>query len=218
MKRPTLRGPIAALAFLLLAAAVLPARANDRIVFATDWLAQAEHGGFYQALAEGTYRKHGLDVTIRMGGPQMNGLQLLAAGQIDVAMADGLQALSAVEQNVPVVAIAATFQKNPTVLISHPGTTRIERSTQGSHRAWIRHDWIPPHASWPTSMRAGGAMCPTLTSVCVSWWPHGMPDKDMWAMPGPWPASSTSTPGVGTDMWSGPSPCWRCRDVSGIPL
>ena len=127
MKRPTLRGPIAALAFLLLAAAVLPARANDRIVFATDWLAQAEHGGFYQALAEGTYRKHGLDVTIRMGGPQMNGLQLLAAGQIDVAMADGLQALSAVEQNVPVVAIAATFQKNPTVLISHPGTTRIEQ-------------------------------------------------------------------------------------------
>ena len=96
-------------------------------MFATDWLAQAEHGGFYQALAEGTYRKHNLDVTIRMGGPQVNGLQLLAAGQIDVAMADGLQALSAVEQNVPVVAIAATFQKNPTVIISHPGVAKIEQ-------------------------------------------------------------------------------------------
>ena len=104
-----------------------PALAQDRVVFATDWLAQAEHGGFYQALAEGTYRKHGLEVTIRMGGPQVNGLQLLAAGQIDVAMADGLQALSAIEQNVPVVAIAATLQKNPTVLISHPGTTKIEQ-------------------------------------------------------------------------------------------
>jgi len=95
-------------------------------VFATDWFAQAEHGGFYQALAEGTYRKHGLDVTIKMGGPQVNGLQLLAAGQIDVAMADGLQVLSAVEQSVPLVAFAATFQKNPTVIIAHPGVSKLE--------------------------------------------------------------------------------------------
>ena len=100
---------LAALFALLLFAQF--AQAQDRIVFATDWLAQAEHGGFYQAIAEGTYKKHGLDVTIRMGGPQVNGLQLLAAGQIDVAMADGLQVLSAVEQDVPLVAIAATFQK-----------------------------------------------------------------------------------------------------------
>jgi NitT/TauT family transport system substrate-binding protein len=98
----------------------------DRIVFATDWLAQAEHGGFYQALAEGTYRKHNLDVQIRMGGPQVNGLQLLAAGQLDVAMGDALQALAVVEQGVPVVAIAATFQKNPTVIIAHPGVAKIE--------------------------------------------------------------------------------------------
>ena len=74
------------------------AQGNDRVVFATDWFAQAEHGGFYQALAEGIYARHGLDVTIRMGGPQVNGLQLLAAGQLDVAMADGLQVLSAAEQ------------------------------------------------------------------------------------------------------------------------
>ncbi len=104
----------------------LPAAAQDRVVFATDWLAQAEHGGFYQAVAEGTYKKHGLDVTIKMGGPQVNGLQLLAAGQLDVAMADGLQVLSAVEQGVPLTAIAATFQKNPTVLIAHPGVAKLE--------------------------------------------------------------------------------------------
>jgi len=108
----TLRALAVRLAAAALAAGATGAvaQAPDRIVFATDWLAQAEHGGFYQALAEGIYRKYNLDVTIRMGGPQVNGLQLLAAGQIDVAMADGLQALSAVEQNVPVVAIAATFQ------------------------------------------------------------------------------------------------------------
>jgi NitT/TauT family transport system substrate-binding protein len=123
MPRIVLR-QVASLLFAV--AGVAAGQAPDRIVFATDWLAQAEHGGFYQALAEGTYRKHNLDVQIRMGGPQVNGLQLLAAGQLDVAMGDALQALSAVEQGVPVVAIAATFQKNPTVIIAHPGVARIE--------------------------------------------------------------------------------------------
>jgi NitT/TauT family transport system substrate-binding protein len=100
-------------------------QAQERIVFATDWLAQAEHGGFYQAVAEGIYRKYGLDVTLKMGGPQVNGLQLLAAGQLDVVMADALQVVSAIEQKVPVVAIAATFQKNPTVIIAHPGVASL---------------------------------------------------------------------------------------------
>ena len=113
---------------LALLTGVVSAQAQtlQKIVFSTDWLAEAEHGGFYQAVADGTYRKYGLDVTIRMGGPQVNGLQLLAAGQIDIAMADALQVVSAVEQDVPVVAIAATFQKNPTVIIAHPGVKRLE--------------------------------------------------------------------------------------------
>ena len=119
---------ISVIVVALLAASigVVHAQAPQRVVFATDWLAQAEHGGFYQAVAEGTYAKYGLDVQIRMGGPQVNGLQLLAAGQLDVAMADALQVMSAIEQDVPVVAIAATFQKNPTVLIAHPGANRLE--------------------------------------------------------------------------------------------
>ncbi len=117
---------VIALASLVLALQAGTGAAQERIVFATDWLAQAEHGGFYQALAEGTYKKYGLDVTIRMGGPQVNGLQLLAAGQLDVAMADGLQVLSAIEQDVPLTTIAATFQKNPTVLIAHPGVAKLE--------------------------------------------------------------------------------------------
>src|SRR5689334_10933674 len=110
---------VALLALFAGTATPLHAQALQRIIFATDWLAQAEHGGFYQAVAEGTYKKHGLDVQIRMGGPQVNGLQLLAVGQLDVAMADALQVTSAIEQRVPLVAIAATFQKNPTVLIAH---------------------------------------------------------------------------------------------------
>jgi len=118
--------------FALAVGAMLALAANgaaqplQKIVFSTDWLAQAEHGGFYQAVAEGTYRKYGLDVEIRMGGPQVNGLQLLAAGRLDVAMADALQVMSAIEQQVPVVATAATFQKNPTVVIAHPGVARLQ--------------------------------------------------------------------------------------------
>ena len=117
---------IAIAAMLAFAADAHAAQPLQKIIFSTDWLAQAEHGGFYQALAEGTYGKYGLDVDIRMGGPQVNGLQLLAAGRLDVAMADALQVMSAVEQNVPVVAVAATFQKNPTVVIAHPGVERLE--------------------------------------------------------------------------------------------
>jgi len=117
---------MALLALVASAIAPLHAQPLQKIVFSTDWLAQAEHGGFYQAVAEGTYRKYGLDVDIRMGGPQVNGLQLLAAGQLDVAMADALQVMSAIEQNVPLLAFAATFQKNPTVPIAHPGVSRIE--------------------------------------------------------------------------------------------
>ncbi len=99
----------------------------ERIVLSTDWFAEAEHGGFYQAVAEGIYRKHGLDVSVQMGGPQVNGLQLAAAGRIDVAMGDALQVLAVNEQAVPLVAIAATFQKNPTVVIAHPGVGSLDQ-------------------------------------------------------------------------------------------
>jgi NitT/TauT family transport system substrate-binding protein len=126
MSRPLKRLCIGIAALIVHGFGAAHAQTLQKIVFSTDWLAEAEHGGFYQAVAEGTYRQYGLDVQIRMGGPQVNGLQLLAAGELDMAMADALQVMSAVEQNVPVVAIAATFQKNPTVLISHPGVKRLE--------------------------------------------------------------------------------------------
>ena len=123
MTRNTLRIFLAA---AMLVSGTARAQAPERITFATDWFAQAEHGGFYQAVAEGIYKKHGLEVTIKMGGPQVNGLQLLAAGQLDVVMADALQVVSAIEQNVPLTAIAATFQKNPTAIIAHPGVAKLE--------------------------------------------------------------------------------------------
>lgn len=110
---------IAALAFFLSA---LPALALDKVSFATNWRAQAEHGGFYQALVDGTYAKYGLDVTILQGGPQSNARLLLAAGRVDFCMgANLIQTFSAVQQKAPIVAVASMFQKDPIIFMSHPG-------------------------------------------------------------------------------------------------
>ena len=94
--------------------------AADKIVFVTNWYAQAEHGGFYQAVAEGIYQRHGLEVTIKMGGPQVNVYQLLLAGQADFAMGYDIATLNAVEQGLPLVTVAATFQADPAAMIAHP--------------------------------------------------------------------------------------------------
>ncbi len=93
----------------------------DKITFGTNWYAQAEQGGFYQAVATGIYKKHGLDVTIKMGGPQVNGTQLLMGGAVDFFMGMGADAIEAIEQGIPKVTVAAIFQKDPQVLMAHPG-------------------------------------------------------------------------------------------------
>ncbi len=113
--------------FLRLAAVLLlflsaPAWALDKVSFATNWRAQAEHGGFYQALVDGTYKRYGLDVTIMQGGPQINARLLLAAGRVDFAMgANTIQMFESVAQNVPIVTVASLFQIDPVIFMSHPG-------------------------------------------------------------------------------------------------
>ena len=109
---------IAALAIASLVHAQQPAK----VTMQTNWRAQAEHGGYYQALATGIYAKHGLDVTLKAGGPQINLAQLLAANAIDFMMgSDSFGGLNYVRNNVPLVVIGSIFQKDPRVLIAHPG-------------------------------------------------------------------------------------------------
>ena len=115
----------AVLASFALAGAAF-AQAPQKLSFLTNWFAQAEHGGFYQAIAEGIYRKHGLEVTVRMGGPQVNGMQLLLAGQADLFMGYDIQVLHGRQENLPLVTVAASFQKDPAVLIAHPDVKKIE--------------------------------------------------------------------------------------------
>jgi NitT/TauT family transport system substrate-binding protein len=113
---------IAAAASLVAAPRLARAAGLDTVKFGTDWKAEAEHGGYYQAIATGIYRRHGLNVDLRPGGPQVNHSQLLAAGVIDFNIAsNSFIPLNYVQQNIPMVAVAAMFQKDPSVLIAHPG-------------------------------------------------------------------------------------------------
>jgi NitT/TauT family transport system substrate-binding protein len=112
----------AAMIALLLAAPGFSARALDRVTLGTDWKAEAEHGGYYQALATGIYQKHGIEVVLRQGGPQINQSQLLAAGRIDFAISsNAFIPLNFVKNGIPIVAVASLFQKDPAVLIAHKG-------------------------------------------------------------------------------------------------
>jgi len=105
-----------------LCAALARSASAESVTFGTDWKAEAEHGGYYQAIAAGIYKRYGLEVTLRPGGPQVNHAQLLAAGVLDFNIAsNSFVSLNFVRENIPMVAVAAIFQKDPSVLIAHPG-------------------------------------------------------------------------------------------------
>ncbi|MFT3856732.1 MAG: ABC transporter substrate-binding protein [Aquabacterium sp.] len=103
------------------------ATAAEPFTYVTNWYAEAEHGGFYQALATGLYNKAGLNVTIRMGGPQVNQMQLMMAGQADCVMGYDVQTIQAWEKGIQAVTVAAAFQKDPIVLIARPDVKKIEQ-------------------------------------------------------------------------------------------
>ncbi len=136
------------------AAAPASAQALDKVTFGTNWVAEAEHGGFYQALADGTYRRYGLDVTIRQGGPNVNNRILLPVGKIDFFLsANTIEGFDAVAQNLPTVEVAALFQKDPQVLIAHPDqgidtftdlkklTLFISQEGMATYYQWLKADY-----------------------------------------------------------------------------
>jgi len=153
MRMRRLLGVVLAVAGGLLTA---PAGAQplEKFAFGTNWVAQAEHGGFYQALADGTYRRHGLDVSIVQGGPNINNRLLLPVGRIDGFMsANSLQSFDAVENNIPTLAVAAMFQKEPQVIMAHPDqgiekfedlkrlTLYISKEGIAGYYQWLKADY-----------------------------------------------------------------------------
>ena len=132
----------------------VPEGGFNKVSFGTNWVAEAEHGGFFQALADGTYKRYGLDVTIVPGGPNINNRTLLIAGKLDFFMsANTLQSFDAVANNVPVVAVAAIFQKDPQVLLAHPDpkvakledlkplTLFISKEGVASYFQWLKSEY-----------------------------------------------------------------------------
>jgi NitT/TauT family transport system substrate-binding protein len=154
MASAILRIGLAGLTFAGATLSAASAQALDKVAFGTNWVAEGEHGGFYQALADGTYRKYGLDVTIVPGGPNVNNRILLPVGKIDFFLsANTLQAFDAVEQNVPTVEVAALFQKDPQVFIVHPDqgiekfadlkklTLFVSKEGIASYYQWLKADY-----------------------------------------------------------------------------
>ncbi|MGQ0579930.1 MAG: ABC transporter substrate-binding protein, partial [Betaproteobacteria bacterium] len=111
---------LARLSLAILLSTATSTHALDKVTFLTNWYAEAEHGGFYQAVAEGIYAKYGLDVKVGMGGPQVNVYQLLLAEKADFVMGYDVATINAVEQNLPLITVAANFQTEPVGLIAHP--------------------------------------------------------------------------------------------------
>ncbi|MGC1464794.1 MAG: ABC transporter substrate-binding protein [Pseudolabrys sp.] len=139
-------------ALLALSFGVANAQALDKVRFGTNWVAEGEHGGFYQALADGTYKKYGLDVTIVPGGPNVNNRILLPVGKLDFFMsANTLQLFDAVENNIPTVTVAASFQKDPQVLIARPDvknfddlkklTLFVSKEGMTTYFQWLKADY-----------------------------------------------------------------------------
>ncbi|WP_228133102.1 ABC transporter substrate-binding protein [Alkanindiges illinoisensis] len=137
--------------FALLTAAVLCStftQANDKLVLQTTWYAQAEQGGYYQAVAQGIYKKYGLDVTVKAGGPQVNNMTLLLAKRADVIINYDLQVLKGIEQGFPIKAIAAPFQFDPQGMLTHGDvknlaglkgkTILVSASGQASWWPWLK--------------------------------------------------------------------------------
>ena len=112
---------VSALVLTAVLAANTAARADDKAIFQTNWRAQAEHGGFYQAVATGIYKKYGIDGEVRMGGPQQDPNALLLAGKVDFIMSNSFIGLNYVKGDLPFLVVASSFQKDPQILMAHPG-------------------------------------------------------------------------------------------------
>src|SRR6202043_3979286 len=126
-----------------------PAFALDKVTFGTNWVADPEAGGYYQALVDGTYAKYDLDVTILQGGPMSNGGMLLIAGKIEFFMGgDMIGDFLAVQNNIPTIAVAAHFQKNPQIFMSHPGVGLDKWTDLPKATAFVGKEGVASFYQW----------------------------------------------------------------------
>ncbi|WP_348550234.1 ABC transporter substrate-binding protein [Acidithiobacillus sp.] len=128
--------------------------ADPTITFGTDWFAQAQHGGYYEAIAKGIYKKYGLNVKVDMGGPGINGEQLLAAGKYQFYMGNALDQLVATAHGLPLITVATVFQKSPTCIYTHYNIDKPEQLADGKYKILVSSNEV--HSWWPWAMRHFG--------------------------------------------------------------
>jgi NitT/TauT family transport system substrate-binding protein len=121
-----------------------------KVRFKTDWFPQAEHGGFYQAVAKGFYKEAGIDVEIVPGGPGVPVEDILLAGQVDLAMGRSDDMIAWVSRGVPLMTVGVYMEKDPQAILVHDEDSirtfsdlngRTIMGVQGSN--WI--DYIKVH-------------------------------------------------------------------------
>jgi NitT/TauT family transport system substrate-binding protein len=90
-----------------------------KITVQLDWMAEPEHGGFYQAAARGFFRDEGLDVILLPGGPGAHVMPSVATGKADVGQAGDIETLLKQAEGLPFVQFAAVFQDDPAGILVH---------------------------------------------------------------------------------------------------
>jgi NitT/TauT family transport system substrate-binding protein len=121
------RSWLVAVAFsaLLLAACSAPSAptaqpttvAKSSLIVQLNFLPNAEHYGITYADRAGLYSAQNLDVKVNPGGQGVDGLQMVAAGAATIAVSDPSSVLTAINQDIPIVAFAAEFHKTPQAMI-----------------------------------------------------------------------------------------------------
>ncbi len=150
-RRNTIKTMLAGTAALA-APGIVRAQALTKVKFGTNWVAEAEHGGYYQAIADGTYEKLGLDVEIVMGGPQSNNRLLFYTRGLDFYMGGNMiQAFYAVREDIPSKVVAAIFQKDPQCLIAHPGTYAKFEDLKAAESIYLSNEAVASFYQWMMS-------------------------------------------------------------------
>ncbi|WP_348550249.1 ABC transporter substrate-binding protein [Acidithiobacillus sp.] len=130
------------------------AEGDTTVVFGTQWFAEAQQGGFYEALANGVYKKYGLNVIIKMGGPNINGQQLLSAGQYQFYQGRGINQLVALDHKLPLVTVAAFFQKSPDCIYAHDDIRNPYQLANEKYKILVAPDDM--QSWWPWAIRKFG--------------------------------------------------------------
>lgn len=96
-----------------------PAPAPRKVSVALNWYPEPEFGGMYEAQASGGYAAANLEVDIVPGGPGTPVIPQVAAGRATFGVSSADEVILSRASGADVVAIFATYQKDPRCIMVH---------------------------------------------------------------------------------------------------